>query len=58
MCVLSAYVCDGHRDCDNGADEAGCGGGRALDDYDKVRDTGQDPVYFCELDPISFFSDL
>ncbi len=26
-CVLSAYVCDGHRDCSNGRDEDGCDAG-------------------------------
>lgn len=33
-CVLSAYVCDGHRDCANGRDEGGCDG-RELDRYVK-----------------------
>ena len=35
-CVLSAYVCDGHRDCDNSADEAGCGRSVLYEEYDKV----------------------
>ena len=34
--MLSAYVCDGHRDCDNGADEADCGDRRGLyEEYEK-----------------------
>ncbi len=34
-CVLSAYVCDGHRDCSNGADESSCNR-RELDKFDKL----------------------
>ena len=35
-CVLSVYVCDGHWDCDNGADEADCGERRGLyEEYEK-----------------------
>ena len=35
-CVLSVYVCDGHWDCDNGADEADCGDRRGLyEEYEK-----------------------
>ena len=33
-CILSAYVCDGHRDCSNGKDERQCNV-RELDKYDK-----------------------
>ena len=35
-CVLSAYVCDGHRDCADGADEAGCDRRGLYEEYDKV----------------------
>ena len=35
-CVLSVYVCDGHQDCDNGADEAGCDRRSLYEEYDKV----------------------
>ena len=35
-CVLSVYVCDGHWDCDDGADEADCGDRRGLyEEYEK-----------------------
>ena len=35
-CVLSAYVCDGHRDCSDGADEADCDRKGLYEEYDKV----------------------
>ena len=35
-CVFSAYVCDGIKDCSNGADEDKCTGQVSLDAYAKI----------------------
>jgi hypothetical protein len=34
-CVLSAYACDGHKDCSNGADESSCNR-REMDNFKKL----------------------
>jgi hypothetical protein len=34
-CILSAYACDGHEDCEGGFDEADCSA-RPLDDFTKT----------------------
>jgi hypothetical protein len=34
-CILAAYVCDGHQDCNGGIDEADCSA-RTLEDFSKT----------------------